>query len=107
MVIVTDDDFEPLFGSDGIAEDCMSDADTAAGDGTYVFLLAPSPFGVRVAAGSEGEARAWLLTHLKEAVVAGLADAVEAGAVDVHVIPAATDGATFACRAEDFSGGES
>lgn len=83
------------------ADKAPADGETAEadddGERRFVFMLAPSPFGVAIRAKDLGEASAWLTGHMAEVAQRGLSDALSAGAVDFHVTPV-SGGVTWSCR---------
>lgn len=62
----------------------------------FVFMLAPTPFGVSIRAKDLGEASAWLSDHMAEVAERGFSDALSAEEVDFHVIPV-SGGVTWSC----------
>ena len=83
--------------ADEAPDDVEKDETDDGGERRFVFMLAPSPFGVAIRAKDLGEASAWLTGHMTEVAQRGLSNALFAGEVDFHVIPV-SGGVTWSCR---------
>ena len=62
-------------------------AESDNGEQRFVFMLAPTPFGVGIRAKCLGDAWARLSKHMAEVAQRGFSDAVNAGEVGFHVFP--------------------
>lgn len=91
------DELANRFGID-LGQDGPDDGNKTGDDEhRFVFMLAPTPFGVAIRAKDLGEASVWLSDHMAEVAQRGFSDALSAGEVDFHVIPV-SGGVTWSCR---------
>lgn len=76
-------------------------AESDNGEQRFVFMLAPTPFGVGIRAKCLGDASAWLSKHMAEVAHRGFSDAVNAGEVGFHVFPLSGGISWSCCPNED------